>query len=126
MKIISLLGIVIPIVYAAVRFIPLFTSDDINFYKGEVWVCLGLVVWFFISITWISRRKCPNCRADKYDTISSEETDRWVGTKKVRGKDGKNRSTIQHTSTTFVEITTTYLCRMCKCQWLETKKKEKI
>jgi hypothetical protein len=96
-----------------------------HMYPFEGWVdmiSLGLAAICF----WhhFVRLRCPNCRSTEAQFQGSKEVDRFVGTKKMTGTDGKGRSTTSHVSTTFVKIDSYYTCVNCTHEWSVRVKRE--
>jgi hypothetical protein len=100
-------------------------TDFHYMYPQEVWVDLisaGLAAVCFWH--YFVRPRCPNCRGTNVHFLRSQEVDRFVGSKKVTGTDGKGRSTTSHVSTTFVKLDNFYSCPDCNHGWSERVKRE--
>jgi hypothetical protein len=65
------------------------------------------------------RHRCPECRSVNPHFLGSKEIDRFVGTKKVSGRDGEGRTTTHHVSTTFAKVENAYSCSNpgCGAKW---------
>jgi len=125
------LGFVFILAAAAIRY---FISQEGGFIfldlksllQWEVWLYGISVAWFILAF-WnvLIRRRCPKCKVVKYSLNSSEEIDRWIGTKKVREKVGENSYGDRNVTTTFIKIKNIYKCLICSHMWSEMVKREK-
>ena len=91
-------------------------------YLYTVCIVLGLVsVWHNFV-----RDRCPQCRAVNPEFLGEREIDRFVGSKKVHGKDGQGRTTTHHVSTTFARLEYHYSCSSsdCRAKWHTLVKRE--
>ena len=93
--------------------------------KWELWFYGASIFWFLLAFwnTFI-RRRCPECRSSEYSFNGSEEIDRWVGSKKVREKVGKDTYADRHVTTTFAKIRSDFQCLKCGNSWSEAVKQE--
>ena len=93
----------------------------------EGYVCIGAgifaVLWFWHRFI---RRRCSECHQTSPWEVGSKEIERFIGAKKVRGTDGKGRTTTSHVSVTFAKIQHNYKCRNKNCdnEWVEVSKRE--
>lgn len=103
--------------------IPFFETSFLQ--EWELWFYGASVFWFLLAFwhTFI-RRRCPKCRSYEYSFNGSEEIDRWVGSKKVREKVGKDTYAERHVTTTFAKIRSDFHCLKCGKSWSETVKQE--
>lgn len=76
------------------------------------------------------RRRCPNCGETNPHRISSNEVDRWIGSKEVterthsgNGRNRREKVTHKTISVTFAKIQTIYQCK-CGESWIEERKIE--
>ncbi len=125
------LGFFILPISLIVRF---FTSHYLNtdyfnidlFYNWELLFYYLTIAFLIISI-WhqFFRIRCPECRSTKYQTLNTEEIDRWLGTKTVKEDLGEGRYREKVINTTYVKIKTSYQCLLCNNQWAIVTKKEK-
>lgn len=72
------------------------------------------------------RDRCPDCRTLKPRLTHEKEIERFIGTKKVSGRDGQGRTTMQHVSTTFARMEYHYTCSNahCRSRWFHVGKRE--
>ncbi|MEV3818087.1 hypothetical protein RI537_18475 [Aeromonas salmonicida] len=123
-------GFIAIIISALIRYY-IATINGVNFLQiktfqnWEMWFYAISIVWFILAF-WnvFVRRRCPRCQDYEYSYEGSEEIDRWVGSKKVREKVGKDTYADRHVTTTFAKIRNDYRCSSCGHPWSETTKEE--
>lgn len=91
------------------------------------------VLILFLSVALIQgfiRRRCPDCGEINPHRVSSNEVDRWIGSKKVverthsgTGQNRREKVTHKEISVTFAKIQTCYQCK-CGSSWIEERKIE--
>ena len=93
--------------------------------EGKFYLACGVL--FALSF-WhlLVRNRCPECRAVSPHFLRRDEVDRFVGSKKVNGTDGKGRSTTSHVSVTYAKMHTRFRCanRNCEHVWVRASKHE--
>ncbi|MFB2927590.1 hypothetical protein [Aeromonas hydrophila] len=96
-----------------------------TFQNWEMWMYAISIAWFILAL-WnvFVRRRCPRCQDYAYSYEGSEEIDRWVGSKKVRERVGKDTYADRHVTTTFAKVRHEYRCSNCGHQWAELVKEE--
>jgi len=99
--------------------------DIENYEEKELWL-YGISIFWFLLAYWntIIRRRCPKCKSVKYIFNGAEEVDRWVGSKKVREKVGKDTYANRSVPTTYVKMKKSFQCSACNNPWSETVKQE--
>lgn len=95
-------------------------------------ILLASLVLFTFSalIQSFIRRRCPDCGETNPHRVSSNEVDRWIGSKKVierthsgSGRNRREKVTHKEISVTFAKIQTCYQCK-CGSSWIEEQKIE--
>lgn len=84
-----------------------------------VLVLAGLGWHFFV------RNRCPHCKSTKYRRMTTEEVDRWRGTKQVTERMASGKNKTRNVQTTFVVMRFGYQCKACQGEWEKEREEEK-